>query len=203
MEPLESNAVHNLALTLGGHHRVLAGLTGLKNRELGDTDGIWHKSRMWLCRSLAELTGVDDSCLPLTLGTDFPFLSFLGGLVSVADWIASSEAHFPYASASSELSAYGEQVRRQAREALESLGWCGWSPPEQKPDCTSLFPFEPAPMQQLVEDLVEDISEPALILIEAPTGEGKTEAAFFPHRPLELYLWPAGNIHRYAYTGNG
>jgi len=64
---------------------------------------------------------------------------------------------------------------------LEAIGWTGWSPPDECVRFSSLFPFPlgPAPLQQLVDSLADSIPDPAMVLIEAPTGEGKTEAAFF------------------------
>jgi CRISPR-associated endonuclease/helicase Cas3 len=42
-----------------------------------------------------------------------------------------------------------------------------------------VFGFAPRPLQQAVADALDDLKEPAIVLGEAPMGEGKTEAAFF------------------------
>ena len=48
-----------------------------------------------------------------------------------------------------------------------------------------VFQFAPRPLQQAVADALVDIREPAILLVEAPMGEGKTEAAFFAHLELQ------------------
>ncbi len=40
-------------------------------------------------------------------------------------------------------------------------------------------------MQQAVADVVADLKGPAILLVEAPMGEGKTEAAFYAHFELQ------------------
>ena len=67
----------------------------------------------------------------------------------------------------------------QARRALEDLGWIGWQPPTVFATFRELFGFDPRPMQQAVVELAEQLQEPSLVIIEAPTGEGKTEAALY------------------------
>lgn len=46
-------------------------------------------------------------------------------------------------------------------------------------------PFKARPLQAELERLLEGINTPALFLVEAPMGEGKTEAAFYAHLRLQ------------------
>ncbi|MBN1434487.1 CRISPR-associated helicase Cas3', partial [Candidatus Fermentibacterales bacterium] len=48
-----------------------------------------------------------------------------------------------------------------------------------------LFGFEARPLQAAVEELVRGADGQALVLVEAPTGEGKTEAAYLASMALE------------------
>ncbi|MBN1135022.1 MAG: CRISPR-associated helicase Cas3', partial [Anaerolineae bacterium] len=74
---------------------------------------------------------------------------------------------------------YVERAAAQAQRALEELGWSGWQPPTAPALFGELFGFEPRPMQEAVVHLAEQLQEPSLVIIEAPTGEGKTEAALY------------------------
>jgi CRISPR-associated endonuclease/helicase Cas3 len=108
------------------------------------------------------------------------FFTLLSGLASVADWIGSMEDYFEPGSGYVNLAEYVERAARQARRALKETGWLGWQPP------TSTIPFEslcnvpaPRPLQETVISLVSQLDRPALVIIEAPTGVGKTEAALY------------------------
>lgn len=106
---------------------------------------------------------------------------FLAGFVSVADWIASNEECFPHA-IKVPLSEHSDYARRQAGLALERLGWKGWRPPSTSAAFGQLFHFidTPRPVQQEAATLAPELADqPALVVVEAPTGEGKTEAAIY------------------------
>ena len=45
--------------------------------------------------------------------------------------------------------------------------------------------FPPRPLQQAVANILETLEKPSILLVEAPMGEGKTEAAFFAHLELQ------------------
>jgi CRISPR-associated endonuclease/helicase Cas3 len=69
---------------------------------------------------------------------------------------------------------------------LDVIGWAPRTPlsPESK-GFEQVFDFSPRPLQQAVADALADLQEPAILLVEAPMGEGKTEAAFFAHLELQ------------------
>ncbi|MFI9388972.1 CRISPR-associated helicase Cas3' [Kutzneria sp. NPDC052558] len=96
-------------------------------------------------------------------------------LTSVSDWIASDAAKFPYAGTDVDLTAYAHTRPDAADKAVREVGWSNWRPPENT-SYTALFEKEPRPVQQVVEQLAAGLDEPALLIIEAPTGEGKTNA---------------------------
>jgi hypothetical protein len=48
-----------------------------------------------------------------------------------------------------------------------------------------VFGFAPRALQQAIAEALPSLNEPAVLLVEAPMGEGKTEAAFFAHVELQ------------------
>ena len=118
-------------------------------------------------------------------GPDFMLLS---GLTSFADWIGSNEAWFPYGTPEdcNDLNAWWTQRRQNAEQALDAIGWeprCPLSP--QTLPFEETFHFAPRPLQQAVAKAVQRVPTPCILLVEAPMGEGKTEAAFFAHLELQ------------------
>lgn len=101
-------------------------------------------------------------------------LWLLAGLISVADWIGSNEAFFS--------PARGEPIdhaRQQAAQALANIGWPGGS--LRATDFRPAFGFDANPVQQAV---AESAAHPGLIIVEAPMGGGKTEAALHAAQQL-------------------
>ncbi|MCM8749102.1 CRISPR-associated helicase Cas3' [Thermomicrobiaceae bacterium CFH 74404] len=176
-----------VAYAVGGHHGAFPTATDVLNVDPQvPSAGPWADARRQLAEPLAAVTGVSAISPPAgTLPTASATL--LAGLVSVADWIGSIESpHFPHAA---ELGAqsridpaeYVAAARRQARQALDAIDWR--APPRQPPaGFAALFPgiSEPNELQRLVDALADRLGDthPALVVIEAPTGEGKTEAAW-------------------------
>ena len=111
---------------------------------------------------------------------------WLAGCCSVCDWIGSNESYFTHERERTPYKDWFDASRRFASDALADIG-LNIAPILPQADVNrasleaALGPaFSPRPLQLAVLDLVEtlDIREPALFVIEAPMGEGKTEAAF-------------------------
>lgn len=106
----------------------------------------------------------------------------LTGLVIMADWIASDERSFPMM----QHAAHIDQAERTAL-GLEGIDLTiSWRPLFADDDdvATTMrdrfgWPTDaqPRPVQSAVADVCRGLKGPSLIIIEAPTGEGKTEAA--------------------------
>jgi CRISPR-associated endonuclease/helicase Cas3 len=146
--------------------------------------GKWADARRLIVERIGRMAGVTDGCpAPAVDRLDHPILMVLAGLVSVADWIGSHEGFFPYAGGEVDMDTYPAYARTQAKKALDRLGWSGWIPPEKPTAITNLFPFirpdTVRPLQREVVKLAEGLTGPSLVLIEAPMGDGKTEAAMF------------------------
>lgn len=178
----ESHHAKRLATALGGHHGRFPHSGRQPIYELGDNR--WKEIQKSLIQTLFNFWKMDTLPSPTFRGWDrqsFPMV--LAGIVSVSDWIASNEDFFPYDSAPQSLDEYGQKARKQAEDALSRLAWNKWQPPKHTATIQELFPHIGhcglRPVQQAVESLSPNFNSPGLVIIEAPTGEGKTEAAMY------------------------
>lgn len=178
-----------LAVVIGGHHGVPP--SHLDIRELNirpelirspDSGHRWKQVQREFLDVCAEGCGVDDylsAWRDVSLSQSAQVL--LAGLVIVSDWIASSSDLFPY---------FPQAASGGHRERVEA-GWRGldlpplWQAvePAGEPADLVLSRFRlPAgsrirPVQEMAIQLARSMSSPGLMVIEAPMGEGKTEAA--------------------------
>jgi len=185
---LSDGMAGRLATVVGGHHGVFP-----RSAEVGDAvdnressgGSSWAEARLTLAELLATLLDLPHRDPPVQL--DNASAMFLAGLISVADWIGSVEelfppaGRYPFMEPQVDVSEYFRQSASRAEEALRLLGWTGWSPPSAALGFSSLFPKikAPYPVQREVTALVDDLDGPGLVVVEAPMGEGKTEAAIF------------------------
>lgn len=100
----------------------------------------------------------------------------LEGLVIQSDWIASNGRVFPGLWDLGKVTA--DKARARAAEAIATLRFSpGWTLPQPDNVFETRFPFAPNRVQEATEAAVAAMSAPGLVIVEAPTGEGKTEAA--------------------------
>jgi CRISPR-associated endonuclease/helicase Cas3 len=132
------------------------------------------------------------------------FLTLLSGLVSVADWLGSrdDDYSFPLIKEVITTREYAERSQAQAKRVLHDLGWTGWQANHKLLDFSTMFQYldeekkvAPRPIQQEIIDITAELAAPSLIIIEAPTGIGKTEIALYladtllqKHRGRGLYI---------------
>ncbi len=173
-----------LANALAGHHGRFPLLENVVRGRTTVGDGPWLHARKYLFELLRQLLGVHGQ--PPNRA-EFAALVLLAGLTTVADWIASIEKpYFPHEAVlghppTTPAEVYLDNARRSAFEAVAELRW---QMPERLPPRPfhALFPQLPSirPLQRATERLADRLKadEPALVVIEAPTGEGKTEAAW-------------------------
>lgn len=170
-----------LAALVGGHHGVFPTAADYVNDSPMTTGtGLWHEARASLFDVLRNLTGV---AVP-PLRRSLPAFALVGGLITVSDWIASSERHFPYGLPAtfteSDIPDWFDRSRRLAHDALRSLGWLSNISFPEPLDLTRLFGIPaPRPLQVRSIELADSLPHPALLIVEAPMGEGKTEAALY------------------------
>lgn len=110
-----------------------------------------------------------------------PVQVLLTVLVIVADWVASNADLFPY---------FPQDVARSSEERV-AAAWRGldlpapWCPDDPGGDAQELFASrfglpsgaKVRPVQEAAVELARTMDDPGLMVIEAPMGEGKTEAA--------------------------
>ncbi|MEO8032059.1 MAG: CRISPR-associated helicase Cas3' [Gemmatimonadota bacterium] len=122
---------------------------------------------------------------PTLSGPDFMLLA---GLTSFADWIGSNEDWFTFGQPGDcdDLPAWYIRRRAVAGQALQGIGWNPRTPlAHESESFESIFGYQSRPLQEAVAIAVAEIGGPAVLLVEAPMGEGKTEAAFFAHLELQ------------------
>lgn len=184
---IDSDTANRISVIIGGHHGTFPTSHELLNKcpDAGvGTSTKWKKLRRQLALLLKELLGVSPEAIPK--GCDHAAAMYLAGLVSVADWIGSSD-FFPYlvrdftTLPTKSLPDYWREVETNAQQALARLGWLGWQQPNEKLEFKQLFDFipTPRPLQQAAIDLADKLTAPAIVIVEAPMGEGKTEAALY------------------------
>lgn len=178
MPGFSSQFLQNIGLAIGGHHGVFS---TKKVAPLQKGNKSWHRVRLMLTKELANLTGVSALSVPEHI-EDLAFYIELAGITSVADWIASNEDFFPYERQHS-VSQHFQISSHLAEQAIHKLGWDSWQPPVDIETFQNLFPDiigKPRPLQEKIIELSSGInSKPAMVIIEAPMGEGKTEAAMY------------------------
>lgn len=159
----------------------------------------WHDSQLELFNKVWDTLGAPR---PWPLKSASPaFFQRLMGLTCVADWIGSSLAFHDYGD---DPVKYLAGARERAKEKLREVGWTRKTTLTAKTEFSDIFDFitdgefrfEPRPLQKAVVELTKDLKEPILLLVEAPMGEGKTEASFYAHVALQQQL-----DHRGAYVG--
>lgn len=176
-------------IVVGGHHGVHPTSGDIKELDVHPhllrtpgSDAAWKAVQFELLDVCAEACGVA-SRLPAwrRVRLSQPAQVLLTGVVIVADWIASNADLFPYF----------PQAEGQSPAERVDAAWRGLSLPRPwaavepvgGPDAVFAARFvlpEAArvrPVQQCALELARGMSTPGLMVIEAPMGEGKTEAA--------------------------
>ncbi|MFT3663179.1 MAG: CRISPR-associated helicase Cas3' [Gordonia sp. (in: high G+C Gram-positive bacteria)] len=158
----------------GSFHAPAPEHDSLDSPLLGDC-AQWHEVQHELTRFAAATAGMTDADFALIAGRPLPQPAaiILTALTIQSDWIASNTGFFPLRSTPREPDA--------AAEAMAALRL----PPPWKaavPDDARLFSdhlglADPRPLQTGLVDLARTLPRPELMILEAPTGEGKTKAA--------------------------
>ena len=193
-----------LAVIPGGHHGVPPSYTDLVEKvrspgtyknHTGFTDAAWIGVQDELYRYALKLAGLDD--LPPSR-PDIAAQAILTGLVIMADWIASGNELFPLvaldAFSAGELSARSDRARTAwdvlnlppRLELLTGEEYAAFDMYGERFEGITT----PRPVQSAVLAAALEINRPGIFIIEAPMGEGKTEAAL-----VAAEIFAAGTGH--------
>lgn len=158
----------------------------------------WEKAQDELIEFMLTISGASASVLDC-MSSHFisaPVASLLVGLVIMSDWIASNQDYFPLLPLIPETEE-GRALQagnlnlalleERASDAWESLRLTSSWSECVTPDLSSAEAFAsrfdlpagavPRPVQLEVARIAGQVSNPGLMVVEAPMGEGKTEAA--------------------------
>ncbi|MFJ6729795.1 type I-E CRISPR-associated protein Cse1/CasA [Streptomyces sp. NPDC091281] len=178
------------AVVAGGHHGVPPDHSQIHNldahpellRTPGEAEAVWRRVQGELLDAAADVFGVDGRLVHWrSVKLPQPVQVLLTAIVIVSDWIASNPDLFPYLPE--------EQPRGNAERV--AAAWRGlrlpapWAPTEPVEEAAELFAGRFAlppgatvrPVQEQALALARGMEQPGMLIIEAPMGEGKTEAA--------------------------
>lgn len=169
-----------LAQALGGHHGAwprpdLFGPSQLTPSDKGGKE--WSEARADLVRAMKQIFEPPQIPeFPMDPRRDNVPLTLLSAIVAASDWIGSQEAHFPLEDQALPVEVYVRHARLHAQWAVDRIRW---EPPAVMSDLDfeRVFSFPPNAIQREVLAALADGALPALAIIEAQMGLGKTEVA--------------------------
>lgn len=142
----------------------------------GDSDTLWGSVQRHIIRWAEDELGCGSPARDAPCSV--PVQMALSGLVIMADWIASNTAYFPLISMDAQPDRYDP---RRADRALQKLDlprpWqvsADWSTADY---FQRRFGFSANLVQQQMEQVAGTVKTPGVMILEAPMGHGKTEAA--------------------------
>lgn len=189
---LSRDLARRVAAIVGGHHGIFPRSSDLDRISIDASgEGSWDDARVSLVEELATLLAIPSNAAPQYL--DNATAMWLAGFVSVADWIGSSTDYFPHhfvgrpwPPQAIDATDYAACARAKTGRALAALGWNAWPHGVEQRSFEALFPHiqQQNSLQQAIVDLAagarnDEAAQPSLVIIEAPMGEGKTEAAMY------------------------
>lgn len=172
-----------IASIAGAHHGVPAEYVPETGRACAIFEGLndkWHQAWHELFEMTLEQTSADQVLKKLMSGTKIPVSVqlYLTGLVIMADWIASNPEFFPMGTFDVE-----------AQHGRLNQGWKAlgleypWAAHVENSDTSGLYSSRfrwknPTlrPMQEVVVNAARSMNGGGMMCIEAPMGQGKTEA---------------------------
>lgn len=199
MERGWDEAARVVAPAWAGHHGDFHSWlrSGYNEEEFKKRRANWDPLRQRLMEILARATGAEVVAPEEFAHADLAGMR-LSALIVLADWIASSTETYPYHQLNARFpkdvnpeatcEEYYRAARTVARESVARLGFAARSLPARAADAapapafTEIWPEIPTPRgaQIALEALCQGEGiPPGLVVLEAPMGEGKTEAAVY------------------------
>jgi CRISPR-associated endonuclease/helicase Cas3 len=207
---LSSRLSPALARVVAAHHGFHFTSIEVQRARLVGEPPVWKQARDvllqhydWVLLGSPGLDALSSAAPDSSLATaDLSALNWLAGLTSVADWIGSNTTWFAPGERAVTLYEHHAGALVLADRALDDIGWP--QVPAPAPDSpgallerlTGVRGVQPRPLQTAADELLQDVSAAALLIVEAPMGEGKTELAFMAWQRLQHRLG-----HRGFYIG--
>lgn len=180
---MERNGIdRSVSIVAGSHHGVPPSRDLISRRKLsgyvsstGFGDPEWISAQDMLLERACSLSGttIGQICnlrLP-TYAQDI-----LTGITIIADWLASNENYFPLIDFD-QLSADDESARAEQGRSRIAFPHHQGLVYGSEMTFQDAFMFPPRDFQKVAMEEASKMEKPGLIVIEAPMGEGKTEAA--------------------------
>lgn len=179
-EGVSPRVARSLVAVADAHHGLpsQSKFRNAANDVISSYDPQWSAVHQELLDMVADFTDIRDVLPKIKQAIPTSALQLLTGLVIMADWIASDAKAFP-------LEVKGTQVER-TRQGMERVGLTTPWRAEliSATDIDGYFRrsfqwpegYAARPVQRAVITALEATTGPVLLIIEAPTGEGKTEA---------------------------
>ena len=198
-----------ISCIVGAHHGRFPTVKRLKDAaddgvalgHAGEGSADWIRIQDELISYALQLAGLSENDVPrfahhhLTVATE----SILTGLVIMTDWIASDQDIFPLIPLFGEDGCSSIDLEARCTKAWDAAAILpAWS--ESRPNVLPFDQFfaerfalpkaaKPRPVQVAAARAAWELDEPGIMVIEAPMGEGKTEAALTAG---ELLAWRYG-----------
>ncbi|MGW2964946.1 CRISPR-associated helicase Cas3' [Streptomyces sp. NPDC001220] len=184
---------HQVAQWLGGHHGCFAGVVPLRQAaaasryQTGLGEGGWQEQRR---RHLLELRRVVGGVAVPAGELSAETAVRLYGLVVLADWLASDVGWIRRLLPGRDWAGRPRDLDEHFARAVKAAPGAVWAarlgrarfPQESGLDFGDLFPFPPNALQRDVAEALPGAvagEGSGLVVVTAPTGDGKTEAALF------------------------
>jgi CRISPR-associated endonuclease/helicase Cas3 len=200
--PARGDWIRDVLQAISAHHGYNFSRRDLENAKPCFESPEWAEVRRILFE--AYWTTLAPQGEPSADALSLPAVQWLAGLTSVADWIGSNPEWFPMGERHNDLNAYHQDALARAEKALQTIGWTGYRAMLDTADDSDVLmgritgrpgALQARPLQREADALLDGVQGPALLVVEAPMGEGKTELAFLAHLRLQ-----AANQHRGLYV---
>lgn len=179
------------AACVGIHHGKLCGsevwksVAGDQKATAALGGATWRQAQGELAEAVFTAWGAtwpaSDQCPTInTLSGTWPdWLMAFAGWTTLADWLGSMQSCYDHSvQATDNLAAYLPKSRAGAERAFQTAGLDLTAGLRAHPFAAH-FGNEPRPLQEIARDVDVSAAGAHLVVVEAPTGEGKTEAAFY------------------------
>ena len=195
--------INTITQAIGAHHGYMPTPQEARDAMPRNEGSGWAAARQEVFDAYWATLGIQGT--PTRADVSLSATAWLAGLTSLSDWIGSNPVWFPLCERADALQDHFAQAGVLAKLALDEIGWPGFHPllrADAETDAlvqrilgSPVSPTKARPLQQVADQLLSQLTGPALMMVEAPMGEGKTELAFLAHLRLQV-----ANGHRGLYV---